>query len=294
MFSEICLREIATNVFKKQYLIMKFLLLPALFLILFVHVFSQNKGLEKLVETENLFAKTAGLNGQNAAFLEFLANDGIIFRPDAKNGKEFFRNSPEISDFLSWQTVFADISANNAIGYTTGDWQFSTKKGENPSAFGQFVSIWQKQQNGEFKVVLDIRISHEKPKSVEAKWTFPASSNESPTKFSAFLTAESVYDRSQFVSMFENIYKKHFADDVRVLREGKLPIIGKKNALSVLKKEVSLKHFPKLKLGFGIQDLAYTFGTYDSPNDKGNFVEIWKFRKGKWQIVLNIVSPIKS
>ena len=277
---------------------MNFLILPALFLVLFAQVFSQNKDLEKLVETENLFAKTAALNGQNAAFIEFLANDGIIFRPDAKNGKEFFRNSPESSDFLSWQTVFADISANNAIGYTTGDWQFSTKKGENPSAFGQFVSIWQKQQNGEFKVVLDIGVSHEKPQNVETKLTFPTSSpaskNETPTKFSAFLTAESVYDRSQFVSMFENIYKKHFADDVRVLREGKLPIIGKKIALSVLKKEVLLKHFPKLKLGFGIQDLAYTFGTYDSPTDKGNFVEIWKFRKGKWQIVLNILSPIKN
>ncbi len=289
---------------------MKILLLPSLILILFAQVFSQSKDLEKLVETESLFAKSAALNGQNSAFLEFLANDGIIFRPEAKNGKEFFRDNPNIIEFYSWQTSFADISANNAIGYTTGDWQFSTKKGEIPNAFGQFVTIWQKQQNGEFKVILDIGISHQKPKNVEAKWTFPASSpasnpasnptsnptsnNETPTKFSAFLTTESVYDRSQFVSMFENIYKKHFADDVCVLREGKLPINGKKNTLSVLKKEVSLKHFPKLKLAFGIQDLAYAFGTYDSPTDKGNFVEIWKFRKGKWQIVLDILSPTNN
>jgi ketosteroid isomerase-like protein len=272
-----------------------------LVLVLFVFcclTFAQGKDLQKLVNTENAFAKYAENHTLDKAFIEFLAPDGIVFKPNATNGLEFYKTKPSSTETIAWQPTFADISANSAIGYTTGDWQYSTAKGETPTAFGQFVSIWQKQQSGEFKVVLDIGISHEKPSQTQSTWTFPNNpankSTTSPTKFAAFIGTEGVYERSKFVSMYDNIYKKHFADDIRVLRDGMQANIGKKNSLTILKKEVSKQHFPKLKLTFGIQDVAYVFGTYDSPTDKGNFVHIWKFRNEKWQIVLDILSPVTN
>jgi ketosteroid isomerase-like protein len=252
--------------------------------------FAQGKDLQKLVDTENSFAKYADDNGVDKAFKAFLAPDGIVFKPNATNGLEFYKNKISSNEVLSWQPKFADISMNYGIGYTTGDWQYSKEKSESPSSFGQYVSIWQKQQNGEYRVILDIGISHEKPKTLDMQVKFGETGSEKPTRFASFISDESVYDRSQFVSMYDNIYKNHFADDVRVLRDGKLPIIGKKNALNILKKDVSLKHFPKLRFSFGIADFAYGFGTYESPTENGNFVQIWKYRKGKWQIILDVMA----
>jgi ketosteroid isomerase-like protein len=253
-------------------------------------VVAQVNDIQKLIDSELSFDSFAKKKGTNAAFLEFLADDGLVFRPDAKNGKEFFRKQEKSNDSLSWQPKFAELSSNALIGFTTGDWQYSKEKSESPSSFGQYVSIWQRQQNGEYRVILDIGISHEKPKTLDLQVKFGETGSEKPTRFASFISDESVYDRSQFVSMYDNIYKKHFADDVRVLRDGKLPIIGKKNALNILKKDVSLKHFPKLRFSFGIADFAYGFGTYESPTENGNFVQIWKYRKGKWQIILDVMA----
>ena len=52
-------------------------------------IYAQIKGgVEKLVETENAFAKAVAEKGIKPAFLEFLADDGIMFLPAATNGKE--------------------------------------------------------------------------------------------------------------------------------------------------------------------------------------------------------------
>ena len=75
---------------------------------------------EKIVETEKAFAKAADEKGIKPAFLEFLADDGIIFRPAAINGKESFRSRPDSPALLSWRPTFADISSNGALGYSTG------------------------------------------------------------------------------------------------------------------------------------------------------------------------------
>ncbi|MEO6589677.1 MAG: hypothetical protein ABIP06_10260, partial [Pyrinomonadaceae bacterium] len=68
--------------------------------------------LEKLVATEQSFARAAAEKGTRAAFLEFLADSAVIFQPNAVNGKEFWRARSESPSLLSWQPTFADISSN--------------------------------------------------------------------------------------------------------------------------------------------------------------------------------------
>ena len=47
--------------------------------------------LQALVEAERAFARAAATKGTRDAFLEFLADDGIVFQPGPINGKEFWR-----------------------------------------------------------------------------------------------------------------------------------------------------------------------------------------------------------
>ncbi|MET0753752.1 MAG: nuclear transport factor 2 family protein, partial [Pyrinomonadaceae bacterium] len=92
-------------------------------------------------------------------------------------------------------------------------------------------------------------------------------------------------------------YKTYAANDIRVLREGKMPILGKDAFLSDLKKNKMSVVFAKRSVFFGAADLAYITNAYtltraDKTTEKGNFVQIWKLRDGKWQIVLDIFNPV--
>lgn len=90
----------------KKYFIIVSLIFCAL------NVFGQEKSnLVKLAETENSFARTVDEKGFKEGFLEFLADDGLLFRPTAVNGKESWRARPDSPASLSWYPVFVDASS---------------------------------------------------------------------------------------------------------------------------------------------------------------------------------------
>jgi len=54
-------------------------------------------------------------------------------------------------------------------------------------------------------------------------------------------------------------------------------------------------NYSKRSAFFNAAELAYIYNTYiltraDKTTEKGNFVQIWKLRGGKWQIVPDIFS----
>ena len=119
--------------------------------------------LQSMVDTERAFAKMSEDRGVRPAFLEFIADDGILFRPTAVNGKQWFKEHPApASDkrpLLSWQPTFADISLATDMGYTTGPWQFKADiHDEKPVAWGNFLTVWKKQADNSWKFVIDLGI----------------------------------------------------------------------------------------------------------------------------------------
>ncbi len=91
-------------------------------------IFAQSRvDLEKVVETEKAFARFADEKGIKPAFLEFLADDGVMFNPQQINGKELWLSRPESPALLSWYPVFADVSSNGVLGYTTGEGEYRPK-----------------------------------------------------------------------------------------------------------------------------------------------------------------------
>ena len=45
---------------------------------------------QKIYETERAFEKAVAENGINAGFIEYLTSDGLIFNPDAQNGRDAY------------------------------------------------------------------------------------------------------------------------------------------------------------------------------------------------------------
>lgn len=277
---------------------MKIIKIALLNIILGLTILAQSD-LEKLVAAEKNFAKAAAEKNTKAAFLEFSADDGINFNPNPVNAKEFWNSRPVNAALLAWTPEFADISANGVLGYTTGPWEFRPKgKDDAPAGFGHYVTLWQKQADGNFKWVLDIGINHPQV-NLANNWTSPSNStNELSEQLpSSADTARKFFETAEKVGLVK-AYRMFAANDIRLYRQDKIPFVGKKNALDEIKKNSYKIKVAKRTTFTSAQDLAYLSSPYSFLDkngkeiEKGNFLQIWKLRQGNWQIVLDLFNPI--
>lgn len=257
--------------------------------------------LQRLVETEKEFARAASEKGTKAAFLSFLADDGIVFNPTEINGKLYWKNRPDSPALLSWNPVWADVSSNGNFGYTTGGWEFRPKgKNDKPTGFGEYATIWEKQASGEYRALLDIGISHSSSNLSKAGW-------RSPSDAGLGQSHDKPVDEEILNSIFSNKsmangYFNYLADDAILLRDGNLPFSGRKAAF--LGMERMEKEFPDssfLKFSANTSkiygNMMYVWGVYslthkDKSVTRWNFAQVWKRRAGKWQIVLDVFNKI--
>ena len=96
-------------------------------------------------------------------FVNYFADDGVLMMPNmaAMNGAEAIRAgvSPMMSAMqVSWTATNADVAASGDLGYTTGTYQASMTMpdGTTHPDNGKYVTIWKKQADGSWKVVVDI------------------------------------------------------------------------------------------------------------------------------------------
>lgn len=70
---------------------------------------------------------------------------------------------------LRWQPTRAEILIPGAVGYTTGRYQRRRKSPEGQPLLqeGAYVSVWRKQADGEWKIVLDTGQPDAPPRPVE-------------------------------------------------------------------------------------------------------------------------------
>jgi ketosteroid isomerase-like protein len=116
---------------------------------------------EALLEADRAFARATAEKGVEG-FASFLAKD-VWFLSDGSpftKGKQAavmswapLLNNPESS--ITWEPVKADASGE--LGYTVGQYEIRGKTSEGKAFVerGKYITIWKKQPNGEWKVVID-------------------------------------------------------------------------------------------------------------------------------------------
>ena len=59
---------------------------------------------------------------------------------------------------LTWAPVQADMAASGDLGYTFGNYVLKTKgkEGKPVVAYGKYATVWKKQKDGSWKVVMDM------------------------------------------------------------------------------------------------------------------------------------------
>ncbi len=267
-----------------------------LFLICAAPALAQSE-LEKIIATEKSFVGLTEEKGAKEAFLAYLAPDGVIFTPNPTNGRDFWQLQKDVPAILYRNPTYADISSNNMLAYTTGDWEFRANGGSDaPAAFGQYVTIWEKQKDGSFKIALDIGVTHEKPEKRRVDFTIPDDKKDLNARKHSPFNATSHFYRQAIAQGLRRSYRKYMADDVLFLRQDTPPIYGREASLEAVKNFKFAIDFPKTIAFVGSANLAYMSQTYQFTRDgrvyeTGNMLQIWKFRNKEWQIVVDLLLP---
>ena len=268
--------------------------------------------LQAMVDTERAFARMAEEQGIRPAFMSFIAEDGVLFRPKAVKGKQWMTEHPlppsDKKPLLTWRPSFADMALAGDMGYTFGPWEFKNDvKDAAPSGFGHFVTVWKKQSDGSWKFAVDLGVSH--PESQEAPLPSQVSSksqsqskaklhrNSEGAKFEAL---EREFSERSLKDGGRKAFLSFASSDVRLFREGKIPVAGKELATAAISETGVWTWQPEHWDVSQSEDLAYSYGTYQVKDEKlklnetGNYYRIWKRENGTWQVVLDLANPVPA
>lgn len=286
-------------------------------LALAVTALPQEKGLPPsqaaLVAAERAFAKLSVDRGVRASFITYFADDGIGFAPHPYNVKEVLSNSPAPATrspiVLNWAPVYGDIAEAGDLGWNTGPTVFEdTSPEKKPARHGMFFSVWKKQSDGSWRVVLDL--GADTPAAVvpldapfktfyRASRKRPAASVNVDEEIAGLLKAEREFLAAAKASGAGQAYKSRLTDDARVHRPGVMPVVGK-GALRVwLAQQTMTLSGETIKADVSRSgDLGYAYGNYDlggSKPEKGYYARVWKRDvKGPWRIVMDTINPIPA
>ena len=134
-------------------------------------IYSKNDSVEvaKLRATEIAFSKMCVEKGMAESFV-FYADKDVIKLSEGKFpiiGKDSliasFANKAPQTFKLEWYPVKVEVSKSADLGYTFGNWIFTSSKGEKD--YGNYMTVWKKQKDGSWKFVIDGGNSTPAPKT---------------------------------------------------------------------------------------------------------------------------------
>jgi ketosteroid isomerase-like protein len=121
---------------------------------------------QQIINADNAMNAMAAKEGFNKALL-FYADDSVIKTNDGQFpfiGKNALINAwagKKDTKEISWKPFKAEASKSGDIGYTIGNWKYFTK---DTTLYGNYYTIWKKQNDGSWKFVFDSGNNTPKPK----------------------------------------------------------------------------------------------------------------------------------
>jgi ketosteroid isomerase-like protein len=263
---------------------------------------AQTSPLDDMVGTERRFAARALVVGWKQAFLEYFADSTAGFEGDqVVNAKEFFRKLPDppTDSRVLWEPRYGDIASSGDFGYLTGPVRRinpATNEGRPQDSI--YASVWRRQPDGTFLVVMDMGVPTPAPVSFPSGFTRAPQTERYARKTNAASAVKSLRDTDaalthQLRSGQSEAYRSHLAEGARLHRPDLMPIVGERESVAWLASQ------PRYTAGESMfaetsmaGDLGYTYGTYtldDSQRSHGFYVRVWsRARGGIWRVALDV------
>jgi ketosteroid isomerase-like protein len=249
---------------------------------------------EQVANAERAFAARATIVGWKQAFLEYFADDAVGFDGRSTGpAKAQIRESPDPARGaqLLWEPRFGDAAASGELGWLTGpSTSINPARNNGAPRHGNYASVWKRQPDGSFKVIMDVGVNQ--PAAV----TFPAGLTRAPragtfsgvTANATAMLADADRSLSQAVATNQaDAYRGRLAPGARLHRHD-VPIrIDEEQILAWLATQpagpaAEHRYAEAARSG----DLGYTWGTFPG----GFYMRVWsRAASGAWKVALDVV-----
>ncbi len=286
--------------------------LGTLALVLLAPAFAADVGLnaaqQEMVDAERAFVRLAAERGFRDSFYTYFADDGIAFNPHPFRVRTALASQPPSPGPMgaAWAPVYGDIAESGDLGWKRARWCSKARDGQ-PDRHGMFFSVWKRQADGKFKVVLDVGsdtpsavVPMDAPvQSSHRPAASPRANSDVAAETTALLAVERAFLAAAESQSLGRAYGSRLSDEARVHRPGVMPVVGRV-ALSEWANTQGAKYRGE-PLGADVSrsgDLGYAYGNYEQDGDMpeaGYFARVWKRDpKGDWRIVMDTMSPLPA
>jgi ketosteroid isomerase-like protein len=266
-----------------------------------------SSALNSMREAERNFARASVMIGRNAAFAENFADVSAIFTDKwITNGKQYSKERKASPVVLKWEPEFMDIAASRDFGISTGPWEVQEYRPNTaPLYTGYFLTVWQKQPGGIWKVILDGGSVTPPLKSYLHSFTFPEGADKpfpGPPVVKVEVSCKELSDmESQIQKKWDgnpgpSAYSAFLVPGARIQFSGHLPTTDKDTInvlLSGLDKTMTWQNAGSGSATSG--DMGFTYGILKLRNHQeknaGHYVRIWKkLPAAEWKIMLEMIN----
>jgi ketosteroid isomerase-like protein len=259
--------------------------------------------LAAMAATEREFARAAAAKGWRDAFLEFFADDAIAFTPEVAPAKDGLRKQPPAppSEFeLLWEPRTGDVAASGDLGWLTGPSTAINHKapGGAKPRYGCYLSIWRRQPDGRWRVIVDVGVNAPAPVQFPPGLTRTSVDTHyaGPEKGDAAVASLSAVDRE----LNGEVAAKGFAALAsraaplsRLHRPGNAPVVGADAMAAWLREhETAGTATPAAAHASAAGDFGYTHGRFSvtaPAASTGVYIRLWRRdAAGRWWLMADV------
>ena len=264
--------------------------------------------LTQLVMTEREFAARAQQVNARQAFVEYFAADAILFTPFATPAFPGLRDGPDWGVDIQWRPVAAAISGAADMGFTTGPTEYRRAPTDAPLRYGHYTSVWRRQQDGRYRVLIDIGISHAAPQTRADDWSLgqaarslPARSAGEQAAATAALRALDMHTGAAARDATATALARVIADGARVHLSGQVPVVGRAAALALLE---ALDHgyewSPEGVVVAESGDFGFVYGRgrwqgkQTAASGELAYLNLWQRDADEWKLIVQVCSRVEA
>jgi ketosteroid isomerase-like protein len=262
---------------------------------------------QQLFDTERAFVRLAADKGFRDSFYAYFADDGVAFNPHPFRVRTALAGQPPSPGPMgaTWAPVYGDVSQAGDLGWDTGPLQFEGGNGAPPRN-GMFFSVWKRQADGAFRVVLDV--GGDTPAAVvpmsepaHSSWradSGPAATVDVAAAREQLLGVERAFLATAAQESLGRAYGSRLSDEARVHRPDAMPVVGAALGDWANGQRAQAHGEPLFADVAASGDLGYAWGSYElsgAATGAGYYARVWKKDpRGDWRIVMDTVSPVPA
>ena len=247
------------------------------------------KTIEGMIAAEKAFAQYAADKTTKQAFLQFMDTGAVQFTEGRPiKSSDFWAKKEENKTRLKWQPQFAEISGSNDFGYTTGPWTFQNTDADTITGRGQFTTVWQANNKGEWKFLLDYGNNYNGVNTSQTVEKIKVPKKAKAT-VQSLLAVQELFNQLAAINP-QAAYQKYLSSQSILNFNGLPPLTKTFEQLSPFNEITAGISFNTLGSGISSAgDIGYVYGATLNKEKKDNFLHIWRHEKTGWKLAVAVV-----